>query len=133
MTKIFVNGTFDIIHIGHLDLLGYAKSLGDYLLVAIDSDERVKSKKGKDRPFNNIQNRTALMSNLKMVDEVLVFNSDNNLVNIIKDYRPDIMIVGSDWKGKSIIGGEFAKEIIYYERVLDVSTTKTIQDYIARR
>lgn len=131
--KIFVNGSFDILHVGHLELLNYAKSLGNYLLVAIDSDRRIKEKKGHDRPFNDVVNRTTLMNNLKAVDEVVVFDSDDELINTIKLYQPDIMIVGSDWKGKEIIGSQHAKQVIYYERVIDESTTKTIESYIDRR
>jgi D-beta-D-heptose 7-phosphate kinase/D-beta-D-heptose 1-phosphate adenosyltransferase len=131
--KVFVNGSFDILHTGHLDLLNYAKSLGDFLHVAIDSDRRISEKKGADRPFNNEINRVALLENLKAVDKVAVFDSDNELINIIKLYEPDIMIVGSDWKGKPIIGSQHTKQLVYYERVLDESTTKTIEGYINRR
>jgi len=133
MIKVFVNGTFDVLHIGHLDLLNAAKAYGNYLLVALDTDERIKDKKGKDRPFNNQINRVALMSNLKSVDRVEVFGSDDELKAIIKNYSPDIMIVGSDWEGKPIIGSEYAKEIRYYKRENDESSTKTIQSYINRR
>jgi D-glycero-beta-D-manno-heptose 1-phosphate adenylyltransferase len=131
--KVFVNGTFDILHIGHLDLLNYAKSLGTYLLVAVDSDNRVTEKKGSDRPFNKIANRVALLSNLKAVDKVLVFNSDIELESIIEQYNPDIMLVGSDWKNKKVIGSEYAKELVFFDRVIDESTTKTIENYINRR
>jgi D-beta-D-heptose 7-phosphate kinase/D-beta-D-heptose 1-phosphate adenosyltransferase len=131
--KVFVNGTFDILHMGHLDLLNYAKSLGTYLVVAIDSDNRVTEKKGSDRPFNKIDNRVALLSNLKAVDKVLVFNSDIELESIIEQYNPDIMLVGSDWKNKTVIGSEYAKELVFFDRVIDESTTKTIENYINRR
>lgn len=133
MTKIFVNGSFDLIHIGHLDLLNYAKSLGNYLLVAIDSDRRISEKKGKDRPFNKQDNRFSLMTNLKAVDEVKIFDSDQELIDIIKEYKPDIMIVGSDYKNKHIVGNEHAKQVIFFDRVNNESTTKTIQDFINRR
>lgn len=133
MKKVFVNGSFDILHIGHLDLLNFAKSQGDYLLVAIDSDRRIAEKKGNDRPFNDETNRATLMSNLKAVDAVKIFDSDQGLIDIIKDYDPDIMIVGSDWRLKTIIGGEYAKEIVFYERANSESTTKTIQRYLDRR
>ena len=131
--RIFVNGTFDILHMGHLDLLNYAKSLGTYLLVAIDSDNRVTEKKGSDRPFNKIANRISLLSNLKAVDEVKIFNNDFELEIIIQNYKPDIMIVGSDWKGKIIIGSKYAKQLIFFDRKIDESTTKTIENYINRR
>jgi D-beta-D-heptose 7-phosphate kinase/D-beta-D-heptose 1-phosphate adenosyltransferase len=131
--NIFVNGSFDLLHTGHLDLLNYAKSLGDFLHVAIDSDRRIKEKKGQDRPINNQETRLAIMSNLKAVDRVSVFDSDEELTNIVKEFNPDIMMVGSDWKGKPVIGSEHAKSVMYFDRINDESTTKTIKSYIDRR
>jgi D-beta-D-heptose 7-phosphate kinase/D-beta-D-heptose 1-phosphate adenosyltransferase len=133
MIKIFVNGSFDVLHTGHLELLNYAKSLGNYLLVAVDSDRRISEKKGLDRPFNNELNRVALMSNLKAVDQVEIFDTDQQLIDIISDYQPDIMLVGSDWQGKEIIGGSHSKKIVYFNRINNESTTKTLQSYIDRR
>lgn len=129
MKKIFVNGTFDIVHRGHLELLNYAKSLGDYLIVAIDSDERVKKLKGEKRPINKLQDRLFLLSNLKSVDEVVSFNTDEELIDFIK--KCDIMVKGSDYKNRSVLGQKYCKEVIYYERTPH-STTKTIQDIINR-
>jgi rfaE bifunctional protein nucleotidyltransferase chain/domain len=129
MKKIFVNGTFDIVHRGHLELLNYAKSLGDYLIVAIDSDERVKKLKGEKRPINNLQDRLFLLSNLKSVDEVVSFNTDEELIDFIK--KCDIMVKGSDYKGKSVLGQKYCEEVVYYDRT-EHSTTKTIQDIITR-
>jgi len=131
--KIFVNGTFDVLHPGHLDLLNYAKSLGDFLLVAVDSDERVTSKKGFDRPLNPQQNRVRLLQSLKSVDDVMVFDSDLELAQIVKQYRPDIMIVGSDWKGKPVIGSEYAKRLEFYSRATLDSTTQILENFINRR
>lgn len=131
--KIFVNGSFDLIHSGHLNLLNYAKSLGDWLFVAIDTDRRISEKKGPERPFNDQLTRLEIMSNLKPVDSVACFDSDAELISIISKYKPDVMIVGSDWKGKPIIGSRYAKRVIYYDRVNDESTTKTIESYIDRR
>jgi rfaE bifunctional protein nucleotidyltransferase chain/domain len=129
MKKIFVNGTFDIVHRGHLELLNYAKSLGDYLIVAIDSDERVKKLKGEKRPINNLQDRLFLLSNLKSVDEAVSFNTDEELIDFIK--KCDIIVKGSDYKGKSVLGQKYCKEVVYYDRT-EHSTTKTIQDIINR-
>lgn len=131
--KVFVNGSFDVLHYGHIGLLNFAKEQGSYLLVAIDSDRRISEKKGKDRPFNSQFDRYMLMRNLKAVDDVRIFDSDQELIDIIKDYMPDIMIVGSDWKGKPIIGSEYAKKLIYFERLYDESTTKKLEDYVDRR
>jgi D-beta-D-heptose 7-phosphate kinase/D-beta-D-heptose 1-phosphate adenosyltransferase len=129
MKKIFVNGTFDIIHRGHIELLNYARSLGDYLIVAIDTDERVKKLKGMKRPINKLEDRLFHLSNLKSVDEVVSFNTDEELVDLIK--KCDIMVKGSDYKSKSVLGQKYCKEIVYYERT-EHSTTKTIQDIINR-
>jgi rfaE bifunctional protein nucleotidyltransferase chain/domain len=131
--KIFVNGSFDLLHTGHLDLLFYAKSLGSHLHVAIDTDERIREHKGVDRPVNPLYIRRAIMGALKPVDSVSVFGTDLELVNTIKAYSPDMMVKGSDWQGKPIIGEQFCKQIVFYKRVNNESTTKTIQDFIARR
>lgn len=133
MKKIFVNGTFDVLHRGHLELLNYAKSLGDYLLVGIDNDERVKEKKGLTRPIYNQEERKFFLENLKAVDEVGIFYDDSSLEGMIKEYKPDIMIVGSDWKGKPVIGSHYAAKLIFFDRIGDYATTKTIQDIIDRR
>lgn len=130
MKKILVNGTFDILHTGHLMLLNYAKSLGDHLTVCIDTDDRVKQKKGDSRPVNNVFDRGFMLSNLKSVDEVKIFGTDEELIALIQDC--DILVKGSDYKGKSVLGEKYAKQVIYYDRYKDYSTTKIIQD-IANR
>lgn len=131
--KIFVNGTFDVLHPGHLDLLNYAKSLGDFLLVAIDSDRRVTSKKGLDRPVNPQHNRLELLKNLRAVDAVQVFDSDEELTQIIKIFKPDIMVVGSDYKDKTVIGSEYARELRFYTRSTPYSSTQILEHFINRR
>lgn len=130
MTKVFVNGTFDIIHFGHLQLLNYARSLGDSLTVGIDSDERVREKKGSSRPINNVCERQVLLENLRAVDQVCVFNTDEELIQLIQDC--DIMVKGSDYKGKSVIGEKYCKNVIYFDRIDEYSTTNKIQDIINR-
>ena len=131
MKRVFVNGTFDIIHSGHLHLLSYAKSLGDHLLVALDSDDRIRSKKGDSRPVNNASTRIHIMSSFKFVDGVSIFNSDSELIRIIADYAPDIMVVGSDWRDKPVIGSEHAKQLIFFDRIEDLSTTNTLNRYLS--
>lgn len=132
MIKVFVNGTFDLLHKGHLELLNYAKSLGDYLCVGIDTDKRVREKKGSKRPVYNQEERKFFLENLKSVDEVRFFSDDNELKELIKSFTPDIMIVGSDWKNKSVIGSYYASELIFFDRIDEYSTTKTIQGIIDR-
>jgi len=133
MKKIFINGTFDVLHPGHINLFKEAKDKGDFLFVAIDSDKRVSQLKGIDRPFNNQENRKFILENLKPIDKVEIFNSDDELKGLIKNYEPDIMMVGSDWKGKNIIGSEYAKQLIFFDRIGNYSTTKIIENFVDRR
>jgi rfaE bifunctional protein nucleotidyltransferase chain/domain len=133
MKTVFVNGTFDVLHRGHLELLNYAKSLGDVLYVAIDTDERVKEKKGPSRPINILNERIFMLENLKSVDYVMHFSSDESLEGLVKNIKPDIMVVGSDWKDKSVIGSYYASELKFFERIDEYSSTKIIQSIIDRR
>ena len=132
MKRIFVNGTFDIIHRGHLELLEYAYNLGT-VLVAIDTDRRVRELKGVNRPINSQDDRAYLLRSLKFVSGVITFDTDQELIDTIKMYQPDVMVKGSDYKGKPIIGSEYCREIKFYDVVNGYSTTKTIQDIINRR
>ena len=132
MKKVFVNGTFDLLHLGHLQLLNFAKSHGDYLIVGIDTDDRVKEKKGPSRPVYNQDERAFFLRMLKPVDQVEMFSSDEELEALIKGFQPDIMIVGSDWKGKSVIGSYYASKLIFFDRIEEYATTKTIQSIIDR-
>lgn len=132
MKIIFVNGTFDVLHRGHLELLNYAKSLGDYLVVGIDTDDRVKEKKGPTRPVNSDQERSFMLMNLKSVDEVRFFSTDKELEDLIKSVKPDIMVVGSDWKGKSVIGSYYSAELQFFDRIDGYSSTRIIQSIIDR-
>ena len=132
MKKIFVNGTFDLLHPGHLQLLNFAKSCGDYLIVAIDTDDSVREKKGPTRPIYNQEERVFFLKMLKPVDQVETFSSDKELESLIKELKPDIMIVGSDWKGKSVIGSYYASKLIFFDRIEEYATTKTIQSIIDR-
>ena len=127
---VFVNGTFDVLHLGHLELLNYAKSLGDYLIVAIDTDRRVKELKGQSRPINNQHERKVMLENLKSVDEVKIFDTDEELINIIKTC--DIMVKGSDYIGKPIVGEDVCPKIVFFERINGYSTTEKIQSIIDR-
>ncbi len=123
--KVFVNGTFDIIHRGHLELLNYAKKLGD-VCVGIDTDDCVRGKKGTGRPIHNQYERKFLLENLKSVDEVVFFSSEPEFEQLIKSLNPDIIIVGSDWKEKSTIKSYYDGELIFFDRREEYSTTKTI-------
>lgn len=133
MKQIVVNGTFDILHRGHIELLEYAKSLGDHLLVCIDTDERVSELKGSSRPVNNQNDRKYMLESLQCVDLVATFSSEQELEQLLAQYQPDIMVKGSDYQGRPIVGAELCKQIIFYERVPNYSTTQTIQRIADRR
>jgi D-beta-D-heptose 7-phosphate kinase/D-beta-D-heptose 1-phosphate adenosyltransferase len=133
VTTVVVNGTFDILHPGHVSMLNTARSLGDYLVVCIDTDRRVKELKGQSRPINDQFFRKVMLQNLKAVDIVEFFDSQEELIKLFELYKPDIMVKGSDWKGKSIVAEKYVKQIHWYDRIEEYSTTKTIQDIINRR
>lgn len=124
--KVWVNGTFDVLHIGHIRLLEYAHSFGD-VRVGIDNDDRISQMKGKDRPVNNLGRRMEFLRALKFVNDVVCFSTDDELARKIKEYDPDIMVIGSDYKNKPIIGSEYPKKIVYFDRIEDISTTKILK------
>lgn len=125
--KVFINGTFDILHPGHMRLITFASNCGDYLKIAIDSDRRVKKLKGESRPINNQDTRSTMLFHVKGVDEVSIFDSEEELINIIREYEPDYMIVGSDYRNKKVIGSEYAKKLIFFDRIEEYSSTRVIE------
>lgn len=126
--RIWTNGSFDILHRGHLELLNECHNLGNFVVVGIDSDRRIKEKKGDGRPFNNQEDRRYFLSQLRVVDYVVVFDTDEELASFVRDYNVDTMVVGSDWKGKPIIGSEHAGEVHYFDRIEGYSTTKILEN-----
>jgi D-beta-D-heptose 7-phosphate kinase/D-beta-D-heptose 1-phosphate adenosyltransferase len=133
MRRIIVNGTFDIVHRGHIEMLNYARSQGDYLLVAIDSDRRVTELKGPTRPVNNQEDRKFYLDNLKAVNACWIFDSAEELTHICKIYKPDVMVKGSDYRGKPIVGSEYCNSIQFYNIVPNYSTSKIIEDINNRK
>ena len=127
MINVVVNGTFDILHRGHIEMLEYAKSLGDHLLVCIDTDSRVSELKGPSRPINKQSDRAFMLQSLRCVDTVWYFDDEEQLEEILETYKPDVMVKGSDYRGKPIVGAHLCKEIKFYELVTNYSTTKIIQ------
>ena len=134
MTTVMVNGTFDVLHPGHVALLNTARSYGDHLIVAIDTDRRVTELKGESRPINNQIDRRIMLSALKAVDIVEFFDSTEELITLIERYKPDVYVKGSDWKHDTqSTAHQYCNKVIYYDRMEPYSTTKTIQHIADRR
>ncbi|PIP91545.1 MAG: D-glycero-beta-D-manno-heptose 1-phosphate adenylyltransferase [Bdellovibrionales bacterium CG12_big_fil_rev_8_21_14_0_65_38_15] len=102
---VFTNGCFDILHPGHVAYLNEAKSLGDKLVVGLNSDASVKRLKGEDRPVNNESDRMFMLLNLKSVDHVIIFNEDTPF-ELIQELKPDVLVKGGDWKPEQIVGSD---------------------------
>lgn len=126
---VFTNGCFDIIHAGHVSYLNKTSKLGDVLIVGLNSDDSVSRLKGPTRPINKSNDRAVVLSNLKSVDYVAIFEEDDPL-NLIKIIKPDIITKGGDYKPENIIGGKFVTEnggqIIIIPLVEGKSTTSII-------
>jgi cytidyltransferase-like protein len=129
MTRIVINGSFDVLHMGHIMLFEKAKSyLNSHVYVLADSDRRIQELKGQFRPFNCEYERVGHLFALKNIDAIDVFDSDAELIEFIKSYKPDIMLKGSDYKNKPIVGAEYCKHIVFYDRIEPYSTTQKLQD-----
>lgn len=122
---VWVNGCFDVIHIGHIELLEYAKSNGTKLIVGLDTDERVRASKGKERPINSLAKRMKVLSALRCVDDVTFFGSDDELVKKIKDSGAKLIVVGSDYADKRVIGSEILP-VKFFKRIEGLSSTEVI-------
>ena len=122
--RVWVNGTFDVLHIGHIKLFEFASTLGK-VRVGIDTDDRVKRLKGESRPINNLKDRLEFLKSIKYVDSVVDFSTDEELIKRIKEWNPEYLVIGSDYKDKNIIGGDLTK-VIFFDRIQDFSTTKII-------
>lgn len=125
MRKIWTNGCFDILHIGHIKMLEAAKSRGDYLVVGIDSDSRVKELKGKDRPFNNQENRKAFLESIRFVDEVVVFESAQHLEDMVLSMGISEIVVGEEYKDREVVGS-IHTPVFFFPRIGDHATSKIL-------
>jgi D-beta-D-heptose 7-phosphate kinase/D-beta-D-heptose 1-phosphate adenosyltransferase len=127
MKKVWVNGTFDIVHIGHIRLLEHAASFG-IVRVGLDTDKRVSEKKGKERPFNSLSDRMDFITSIRFVDSVVSFESDDELINRIHEWKPDVMVIGNDYKYDQIIGVEYVPHVEFFKKIEGISTTKILGD-----
>lgn len=126
---VFTNGCFDIIHRGHVEYLNQAKSLGDYLIIGLNSDKSVRKLKGEGRPVNSEKDRAFILSNLKSVDCIIIFEEDTPY-NLISAILPDILVKGGDWKENDIVGSDIVKtaggKVMSLKFIDNYSTTSII-------
>ena len=117
MSIVWTNGTFDILHPGHMQLFKVARSLGDKVIVATDTDEKIKKDKGDQKPVNNLCYRVAMLEAIKYIDVVHTFGDRKELEDLIILYEPDILLLGDDWRHGDVVGREYANEVRFIPRV----------------
>ena len=128
---VFTNGCFDLLHIGHVSLFQKAKTLGDILIVAINSDKSLAGLKGPKRPLVCQKDRTKILAALSCIDYVVVFG-EQTPYNLLSELKPDILVKGGDYKIEDIVGREFVKKVYRYPLVQGKSTTNLIKLIVER-
>jgi cytidyltransferase-like protein len=126
MKKVWINGSFDVLHIGHIKLLEYGSSIGE-VRVGVDTDRRISEKKGPNRPYNNIEDRVKFLSSIKFVQSVVTFDSDDELIEQIKEYGPDYMVIGDDYTHDMIIGVEHIPQVMFFNKIEGKSTSSILK------
>ena len=131
MKKVITYGTFDLLHYGHINLLRKAKSLGDYLIVGLSTDEFNNKEKNKECYFD-YENRKSLLDAVRYVDLVIPEKNWEQKISDIQKYNVDVFVIGDDWKGKFDYLKDFGVEVVYLPRTKEISTSK-IKDDLNRR
>lgn len=127
---VFTNGCFDILHLGHIELLAKSKALGNILIVGLNSDESIHRIKGPNRPVNSHHARMITLASLVFVDAVVIFDEDTPY-ELIKLVQPDILVKGKDYEGREIVGSDIVNtrggEVVTIELTRGYSTTHIIE------
>ena len=128
--RIWLNGTFDVVHLGHIKLFQHAKALypNSTICVGVDTDDRVRQLKGPNRPINPLPLRVEFLKAIRFIDEVRAFSTDGDLREEIALFNPDVMLIGDDYRNRTIVGEELIPLIIYVRRFDGLSTTKIISN-----
>lgn len=129
--RIWTNGCFDILHAGHIEMLLHARLLGDVLVVGIDSDERVRQLKGEGRPANKQDHRKKVLEAIRYVDEVVIFDSKEEMEEILRRKKVDVIVVGEEYRGKEVTGSSIC-EVVYFPKVDNLSTTSILSQLGSR-
>lgn len=125
MKRVWINGSFDVLHVGHIRLLEYGASLGE-VRVGLDTDQRISEKKGPNRPYNNIDDRIEFISSIKYVGSVVTFGTDDELIQRIIEFKPDYMVIGDDYNRDNIIGIEHIPEVMFFNKIRGKSTSSIL-------
>tara|TARA_R110000803_G_scaffold136620_1_gene203529 strand:- start:1453 stop:1875 length:423 start_codon:yes stop_codon:yes gene_type:complete len=131
-TRVWINGTFDVVHLGHIKLFQLGKNQLEFphnktnVRVGIDDDNRVQSMKGPNRPINPLSNRVEFLKSIRFIDDIVVFGSDDELCEKIREYSPHIMCIGEEYRNRTIIGEEYVGRVIYVDKFNDLSTTNIV-------
>lgn len=125
MKRILTYGTFDLLHYGHIEILRRAKELGDYLIVAVSTDE-FNDIKGK-KAYHNYETRKKMLESIRYVDLVIPEDDWNQKINDVKEYKVDTFVMGSDWQGKFDFLKDYCK-VVYLPRTEGISTSKIKKD-----
>ena len=126
---VWTNGTFDVLHAGHIELFREARKLAGpsgRVIVGTDSDERVRELKGPTRPINNLIDRVDFLRAIKYIDGVVTFSSTDELEARIKQFSPDILLVGDDYVDKPVVGAQYAKKVVFFPRYGGLSSSNII-------
>jgi len=126
---VFTNGCFDIIHAGHVDYLERAREFGDFLIVGMNSDSSIRKIKGEKRPIVPEDLRARVLSGLRAVDCVFIFDEETP-IRVIEAVRPDVLVKGADWPIEKIVGREFAGRVERIPFKYEISTTKIIEKVV---
>lgn len=125
--NIWTNGCYDILHVGHIALFKYAKSLGDNLIVGIDSDDRVNKLKGNGRPINNQNDRKEMLESIKFIDEVIIFNTKEEMCDLLTKKNINTIVIGDDYKDKPVTGSDIIEDIVFFKKIGNYSTTNYLK------
>lgn len=126
MKTVFTNGCFDVLHRGHLELLKYCATLGNRVIVGINSDESIRRLKGDGRPTISQEDRKAMIEEFRCVDEVIIFDEDTPY-DLIQRSKPDIIVKGGDYSPEKVVGNDLA-EVVIFGTLYGYSSTKIIED-----
>jgi D-glycero-beta-D-manno-heptose 1-phosphate adenylyltransferase len=135
LTKVFTNGCFDLMHLGHIDYLSKAADLGNILIVGLNSDNSVNKIKGQNRPIMDIHSRSMVLASLSFVSAVIIFEEETPL-DLIKFIKPDILVKGKDYTVENIAGADFVIEnggkVVLIDLIEGYSTTSIEKKIIGK-